>query len=547
MSAQRRQRRLIPILLVIASIAAGCGGGSESGSALPTVASGIEEPGTARERPGPVNEGVRCEDGGPAPQRTEGAGETIARAPAAAPNGLDRPQPAAAPSTTAAKATDAAENAGSSRFAGAASAQEENDPPAAKEEAPAEPAEQPILRIIAGDENGRPVVGAHVSSEHGAWRSGPRGFVSPTQPSDRYHVVAAGYWPVRDIAPSQGTISLRSLEVRAVYLPYEQLWNPSALAWALDLARDRVINAIVVDTKEEGGAVLPLVATEAVLEIEATVDPGADMAAFLNELAALGVYRIARQAVFLDTRLGRSDVSTAILAQDGTQLIDNLGLGWTTPFSAKARRYNIEIALNAVPYFEEIQFDYIRFPAGPLRVHEETTGEERSAAVAQFAQEAVAALHAAGAAMSIDTFGETAVIRKEDSIGQVLEDLIPHIDYYSPMLYPSTWGAGFFGIEYPPAEPGLVIELSMRAAVERLRDSGIVGVQIRPWLQDYRDYQPRQLRYGFAEVMAQIRASTAEGGVGFMLWNPTLLYHTDVLAVLRDEAAVRVESGAGEG
>ena len=242
---------------------------------------------------------------------------------------------------------------------------------------------------------------------------------------EQYHVVAAGFWPRRDAVAVDGVITLRPLEVRAVYLPYERLWDSESLDWALGLARSGLISAIVIDIKEEGGGVLPLAATAAVRSIDAVVDPGADMAAFLDELAWLGVYRIARQVVFLDTRLGRSDLETALLTPDGRQLRDDMGLGWTTPFSAKARRYNIDIALQAARHFDEIQFDYIRFPAGPFQVHAETTGEQRSAAVARFAREAGHALHAVGAAVSIDTFGETTVIRAEDAVGQVLEDLIP--------------------------------------------------------------------------------------------------------------------------
>lgn len=421
---------------------------------------------------------------------------------------------------------------------------EQDDDDAAPPVAQPDP-EAGSLRILAASATGPPIIGAHVVAADGggATRSDEEGFVPlDTVPGERYHVVAAGYWPLRNIQPTDGVIALRPIDVRAIYLPYEQLWRPESIEWALGLAREGLINAIVIDIKEEGGAVLPLFATEAVLEIEAVVDPGADMDAFLTELERLGVYRIARQAVFLDTRLGRADLDTAILTRGGTQLIADLGLGWTTPFSAKARAYNIEIALAATSHFEEIQFDYIRFPGGPLQIHEQTTGEERSAAIVQFVREAGVVLRAAGAAMSIDTFGETAVIRVEDSIGQVLEDLIPHIDYYSPMLYPSTWAFGSFDLEYPPAHPELVVRLSMRTAVQRIEESGITGVLVRPWLQDYRDYQPRMLRYGFDEVIVQIRASAAEGGVGFMLWNPTLLYHTDVLGVVRDDAA---RAGAG--
>ncbi len=404
------------------------------------------------------------------------------------------------------------------------------------------------LRIEAHD-SGRPIEGAHVASAAGLVRSDADGVAAlgdaPAERGalERYHVVAAGFWPRRDAVAVDGVITLRPLEVRAVYLPYEQLWNPESLEWALGLARTGLISAIVIDVKEEGGGVLPLAATEAVLEIGAVVDPGTDVAAFLDELAWLGVYRIARQVVFLDTRLGRSDLDTALLTPDGRQLRDNMGLGWTTPFSAKARRYNIGIALRAARHFDEVQFDYIRFPAGPFQVHAETTGEERSAAVARFAREASRALHAVGAAVSIDTFGETTVIHAEDSVGQVLEDLIPYVDYYSPMLYPSTWAPGTFGLEYPPAHPGRIVEIAMRSAVERVRESGVAGVLVRPWLQNYRDYQPRRLHYGYQDVMAQIRASEAEGGAGFMLWNPALRYETDVLATLRDAAALTVSAG----
>ena len=418
------------------------------------------------------------------------------------------------------------------------------------------------LQILALD-SGAPIAGARVVSVAGAARSDREGLVAladlagsgdvgplaeagadaGAERYPRYQVVAAGFWPRRDVAAVDGVIKLRPLDVRAIHLPYEQLWNPASLDWALGLAREGLISAIVIDIKEEGGGVLPLFATDAVLEIDAVVDPGTDMAAFLDELAWTGVYLIARQVVFLDTRLGRSDIGTALLTPEGRQLRDDVGLGWTTPFSAKARRYNIEIALRATPYFHEIQFDYIRFPAGPFQVHAETTGEERSAAVAQFTREAAGALHAAGAAVSVDTFGETTVIRQEDAVGQVLEDLIPYVDYYSPMLYPSTWAPGTFGLEYPPAHPGRIVEVAMRSALERVRESGVMGVLVRPWLQDYRDYQPRRLHYGFDDVMAQIQAAAAEGGAGFMLWNPALRYETAVLATLRDGAAATVSAG----
>ena len=538
-------------LIALAALAVACSGGSnpEASDRVETLASDVAAVREAGDEPAaaspPASAGDRSgPEGAAASERTAAtptaAGEAAGEA--AEPGQEAGSQATAREPNPSAAATEA-------QYAGAGDADPEPDRgDSADQETERDESgldgqpdrEGPSLRILARDAEGRgsvPIAGAHVVSENGALRSDADGFVPVEEPAERYQVVAAGYWPARNVSPEDGVITLRPLEVRAIYLPYEQLWNPPSLAWVLELARLGLISAIVIDVKEEGGAVLPDFATEAVLAIDAVVDPGTDVAAFLSELEALGIYRIARQSVFLDTRLGRSDVETAILTRDGRQLIDNLGLGWTTPFSATARRYNIEIAVRVAGSFEEIQFDYLRFPAGPLRVHEETTGEERSAAVALFAEEAVAALHAVGAAMSIDTFGETAVIRVEDAIGQVLEDLIPHIDYYSPMVYPSTFSAGWFDLPYPAADPETVVLLSVAAAVERVQASGAVGVLVRPWLQDYRDYGPQQISYGFNEVLIQILATEEAGGVGFMLWDPTLLYRTDVLVLFVREAA----------
>ena len=119
---------------------------------------------------------------------------------------------------------------------------------------------------------------------------------------------------------------------------------------------------------------LPLFATDAVLEIDAVVDPGADMAAFLDELAWTGVYLIARQVVFLDTRLGRSDIGTAILTPDGLQLRDDVGLGWTTPVQRQgaALQHRDRAAGDAL-----LPRDPVRLRALPGRALPSACGDDR--------------------------------------------------------------------------------------------------------------------------------------------------------------------------
>ena len=351
------------------------------------------------------------------------------------------------------------------------------------------------------------------------------------QRTGQINVVAPGYEiERRQTSGDYIVIFLRPLDVEAIYLPFDHLRNPAVLEWALGLARDGVINGLVVDVKDEGGSVLPLAADDLASDIGAVVDTGTDVEGFLEELGRLGVYRIARVVTFLDGWLARASPADAVQTYDGAVFVDSIGLAWINPFRDRARLHNVQVGVRAARYFEEIQYDYVRFPTDPgVTIRARSTPQQRSAVITQFAAEAAAALHAVGAAIAFDTFGQTTVILHDGGIGQVLEDLAPHLDYYSPMVYPSTWSTGWFGLAYPPSEPFFVVRESVARAVERLTPYSIV---VRPWLQDFHDYQSQKLFYGAEEVLAQIRASAMAGGKGFMLWDPSLNYHTRVLADL---------------
>ena len=313
-----------------------------------------------------------------------------------------------------------------------------------------------------------------------------------------------------------------------------------------DTARAGTITALVVDVKDEDGSVLPIVANDTARSMGAVVGTGTDVEEFLAELKRIGIYRIARVVTFLDGRLARAFPETAVRTYWGTLFLDSSGKSWTNPLSDLARRHNIEIGINAAAFFEEVQYDYVRLPADPdaavllptdpkVAVRGGTTSEQRSASIARFTQEAADGLHAAGAAIALDTFGQTTVANHDSGIGQVLEDLAPFLDYYSPMVYPSTWSTGWFGLDYPPADPFLVVLGSVSMAVSRL--TPFPQVVVRPWLQDFHDYQERKLLYSSDEVRTQIDASAQAGAQGFMLWNHSLNVHLDVLI---DLATARV-------
>ena len=387
---------------------------------------------------------------------------------------------------------------------------------------------QPLRGVVLAWEDGRlvRVAGAHVGTGDAALVTDATGrFLIPAdQRPDEISVVVPGYWverrqPLGDFV----VVLLRPLEVQALYIPYDALSHQTTLDWALGLARRGVINALVIDVKQEQGAMLSIVANDTARQIGAVVDPPTDVEGFLDELQDLGVYRIARVVTFLDGWFAFNFPAEAILDYQGRVFEDLIGLAWSNPFSEAARRYNAEIGANAARYFDEVQYDYVRLPGDSgVAIRSQVTAEQRSSIIKQFAMEASQAVHAAGAAIAFDTFGQTTVIFHDDGIGQVLEEMAAYLDYYSPMVYPSTWSTGWFGLAYPPSDPYLVVNASVSLAVDRLAVFG--RIVVRPWLQDFHDYQDRKMFYGYDQVLAQIRASDDAGGVGFMLWDPSLAY-----------------------
>lgn len=378
------------------------------------------------------------------------------------------------------------------------------------------------------------VAGAHVGTGETTVQTDADGrFVIPAQiRTNQLNIVAPGYRVIRKQTTADYiVIFARPLVVRAIYIPYDNLRRQDVIDWALGLARQGVVTSFVIDVKDEGGSVLPIVANQTARDLDAIRDPRTDVQGFLDELGDLGIHRIARVVTFLDSRLAVGRPSTAIRDTEGKIFRDSLGLAWTNPFIADALRHNVEIGVLAAKNFEEIQYDYVRLPtdAGVV-VRGQHTGAQRSAQIAEFAKQAATALHAVGAAISIDTFGQTTMIFDDGGIGQILEDLAPFLDYYSPMVYPSTWTPGWFGLPYPPADPFRVVFDSVATAVQRLEPFNIV---VRPWLQDFHDYQAQKIFYDAAKVDAQIRANALAGGDGYMLWDPSLNYHLDAIAGLQ--------------
>jgi hypothetical protein len=351
---------------------------------------------------------------------------------------------------------------------------------------------------------------------------------APEQRTGSLSIVQPGYDIVRrPIYYDQTVIVLRNLVVRAIYIPFSEVTKPAVQEWAHDLVDRNLINAVVVDLKNESGQVFSIAATPEVEEIGAAHN-GQSVATFLEELEDKGVYRIGRVVTFLDNTYPWEYRENGLHNLAGGLFLDGMGSTWSSAYSSEARRYNIDIGVAAADYVEEIQYDYVRLPyENGLRERIENSEADRVAAITRFAREASEALHLAGVAVSFDTFGVVSTANNDQGIGQSVEGLAAYLDYISPMVYPSGWHAGSLGFAYPPEHPGPVVRINVEATVEKARPNGTALV--RPWLQDFHDYQPRGLGYYAEEVHAQIAATAEAGGIGFMLWDPSLRYEEQAL------------------
>ena len=244
-----------------------------------------------------------------------------------------------------------------------------------------------------------------------------------------------------------------------------------------------------------------------------------------SDAEARGVYLIGRVVVFEDPKLSVARPGMAIQRSDGSVWTNHAGLGWTNPYDKRVWKYNVDVAAAAVKAgFDEIMFDYVRFPTdGDLAsaVFKGRRPEHKSVTIASFLEYARGRLEPMGARVSAAIFGLTAT--REMGIGQRPRRLARHLDAIYPMVYPSHYGPGEYNLDDPNAVPGITVARSLRDFRRALRGQ---KTELVPWLQDFslgRDYT-------LEDVQAQILAARDANARGFLLWNPSGVYTREALA-----------------
>lgn len=317
-------------------------------------------------------------------------------------------------------------------------------------------------------------------------------------------------------------ILLHSFTPRAVYLSLSSIDDFPLREEVVDLLYTTQINALVIDVKNEQGRTIafpnhvPLKGRNSLGGNNGT----ADMWKLVNRLLQNGMYAIARIPVFMDNYLAETHPELALKTEDGSILRDNNGIAWTDPRNKTVWDYNIAIAVEAARLgFDEIQFDYIRFPS--VTYAQKQTDEVRRAAIRGFLAEARTALMPYNVFVAADVFGYASWDPNDTNIGQKLEDIATEVDYICLMLYPSSFKHGIPAARMPLDHPEKIVNLSLRRAQQR---TGLSSVRFRPWLQAFRDHNFDHRPFQRPEIIAQINAAENFGTNGWMLWHPRSIY-----------------------
>ncbi len=396
-------------------------------------------------------------------------------------------------------------------------------------------------------ERHRPIAGAFVyHGDNFVQTDGAGNYVWENLPADAELMFKASAYAKQSVAVNGQTtldVVLTPFLVKGVYISFGLLAVPDRVIGILDMIERTELNAVVVDMKGDRGWIGYDSAVPLTDEIDTERIKGRMIVEeFLAECEKRDIYAIARIVVFKDNPLAEARPDLATRRENGVIWLDREKLGWGNPFCQEVHDYNIGLAKEIARMgFDEIQFDYIRFPSdGDIKntiyhdVSEEArndpdrepwpsctpaisftdgftvTAETRTRTLRTFMQNLRAALLPTGIFMSADTFGLTVWTLSDMGIGQRLVDIAPYMDYICPMVYPSTFAPTSMGFPNPAEYPYDVVARSYQIGMAQTR------TKIRPWLQHYSIYG---VEYDLDKLKAQKRAAADVGAYGWCYWN----------------------------
>ncbi len=322
-------------------------------------------------------------------------------------------------------------------------------------------------------------------------------------------------------------LDCRNFELRGIYVgASDNILNKVRKAKNLN------INAVVIDIKNDDG------------EITCNLDNPKikytpyikNIKPLLRKLQSMGFYTIARIVTFKDKFIsGFTDNKFAIKNKNETIYVDEEKMSWINPYDKKVWKYLGEIAeATAKLGFNEIQFDYIRLPQykslEKTSISQELRTKSKTQIINEFLDFIIPKIHAYGVKISADVFG--CIIPESlkqsasssEKLGQNYINIAEKVDYICPMIYPSHWPAGSFGVKKPDINPGKIVQYAMQYSNKALKDK---KNKARPWIQAFTATWLKKAywkKYKSQELQEQVNALRMLGIRQFCFWNPTTKY-----------------------
>lgn len=328
-------------------------------------------------------------------------------------------------------------------------------------------------------------------------------------------------------SPSPATLRGKLADGKeGLYLQTGFAVNPASRGKYFGLAATLGLNSIIVDMKDDSGRLRFSPRSPVLAGMNNGVEP-LDIEAFASEARERGIYLIARIVVFKDEALYRRD-GGALALRDATSGLPWRGTRqdgqpnqeyWVDPYSPEVWRYNVEIAKEVTARgFDEVQFDYIRFPTdganlASARFPARTPGMTQEAVLESFMRYARKNLETP---ISVDIYGYNGWYRTGAGTGQNLEMLSRYADVISPMFYPSHFEQGFQAQAPTELRPYRIYRLGTLRASAIARGKALV----RPYVQAfYLNVSYDQTYYGKKYVWQEIRGVREGSDQGMTFWN----------------------------
>lgn len=328
----------------------------------------------------------------------------------------------------------------------------------------------------------------------------------------------------------------KRIKAKGIYVTSSSASLSKKMDELIALTKRTKINAFVIDVKEDDGTLLfKMEAGEKYNPLANRRAPIKDIAKFMKRLKDNNIYTIARIVSFKDPTYAKANPDKAIISKaTGKPFTNSDGVIWVSPHDRYLWEYNVAVAKEAAKAgFDEIQFDYVRFPAsngGKLDKelnYRNVKNESKPETIQKYLKYARKELEPLGVYIAADVYGQVGSLPDDMALGQHWESVSNVVDYICPMIYPSHYGRGVYGLSVPDAYPYKTVYHCTQDSLNRNANIDTPAM-IRPWIQAFTaKWVKGHINYGPAEIELQVKALRDLGIEDYILWSPTNKYRIE--------------------